>query len=88
MCLLPLAAASYLLSHATGPWRLSGDDAMGVGIDFVLLAVLAAASVLGLAAAFLLRSAWRSEGGRRTLSTSLRAADPPASSRFGLPRSQ
>jgi hypothetical protein len=53
--LVPLAAIAALLARAPRPWHLSGDDAMGVGIDFLLLLAAVFASSAFLAMAFLLR---------------------------------
>ena len=47
--LAPLAAASFVLARVPGACHLSADDAMGAGIDFLVLAGVAAASV-GIAA--------------------------------------
>ena len=51
--LCPLVIVSIVLSRLQGPCHLSGDDAMGVGIDFVMLAILGVVSIgvltLGLA---------------------------------------
>jgi hypothetical protein len=37
LSLFPLAATSFALSRLPGQCHLSGDDAMGAGIDFILL---------------------------------------------------
>jgi hypothetical protein len=52
LALLPAVATSFILSRASGACRLSGDDAMGVGINFLLLCALAVLTtvVLGIAA--------------------------------------
>ena len=52
---VPLVAVASLLARAPAPWHLSADDAMGVGIDFLLLLTAAIASSVVLAIAFLLR---------------------------------
>jgi hypothetical protein len=57
--LAPLAATSFLLSRMRGPCRLSGDDSMGVGINFLLLCGIAALSVAAVALAAMVRSANR-----------------------------
>jgi len=54
LSLLPIV--SGLLRRAGEPWRLSADDAMGVGIDFLLLLGIAIASGLVLAVALFVRS--------------------------------
>jgi hypothetical protein len=41
LALLPAMATSFILSRASGACRLSGDDAMGVGINLLLLCALA-----------------------------------------------
>ena len=43
-----------LLARVPGPWKLSADDAMGVGISFLMLVAMAIVSglVLALALAF------------------------------------
>jgi hypothetical protein len=53
VALLPVMATSFVLSRAPGACRLSGDDAMGVGIDILVLGALALVTtvVLGLAVA-------------------------------------
>ena len=56
LALLPLAATTFLLSRVPGPCHLSGDDAIGAGIDFLLLTGIAALSVAGVAIAGILRS--------------------------------
>ena len=55
LALFPLAATSFLLSRIRGACHLSGDDAMGVGINFLLLTGIAAISVAGLAIAAIVR---------------------------------
>jgi len=55
LALFPLAATSFLLSRIRGACHLSGDDAMGVGINFLLLTGIAAISVVGLAIAAIVR---------------------------------
>jgi hypothetical protein len=57
MC--PLVLVSALLSRAPEPWHLSGDDAMGVGIDFLILCALGALSVVLLPVGLALREAIR-----------------------------
>ena len=47
-----LTACVPLLSRAPEPWHLSGDDAMGVGIDFLLLCGIAAACLVVLLVSF------------------------------------
>lgn len=46
LSILPLMLTSALLSRAPEPWKLSGDDAMGVGIDFLFLSAIAIFSIL------------------------------------------
>jgi len=53
---LPLAATSFLLARIPGACHLSGDDAMGAGIDLLLLTGIAAFSVVGLAMAAMVRA--------------------------------
>jgi len=48
---LPLVVISYALSRASGPFRLSGDDAMGAGIDLFLLICVSLISVGAVSAA-------------------------------------
>ena len=55
--LLPLAATAGLVSRVSGPCHLSGDDAMGAGIDFLMLSGAAAASIVVLAIAGVVRRA-------------------------------
>jgi hypothetical protein len=43
---LPLAGTAALLARAPAPFHLSGDDAMGVGIDFMVLTAAAIVSAL------------------------------------------
>jgi len=52
---LPLAATVAVLSRVPGPMHLSGDDAMGVGLDFALLVGVEILSALVLAVALLLQ---------------------------------
>jgi len=47
------AAAAFVLARAPEPWHLSGDDAMGVGIDFLALCGIALASFAALLTALL-----------------------------------
>ena len=55
----PLLIVSAVLARAPVPWRLSGDDALGVGIDFMVLCALGVASVVLLAVGLALRGAIR-----------------------------
>jgi hypothetical protein len=50
LCLVPLAVTAALMARLPSPFRLSGDDSMGVGITFLLLASAAVVSavVLGM----------------------------------------
>lgn len=57
--LFPLVAVSALLHRADGPWRPSADDAMGTGIDFLLLTGVGMASLAFLASGLALRKLWR-----------------------------
>lgn len=45
LSVLPLMLTSALLSRAPEPWKISGDDAMGVGIDFLFLLAIAILSI-------------------------------------------
>jgi len=54
----PLLATSALLHHAPPPWRPSADDAMGTGIDFLLLVGAGLASLVVLAGGLALRGWW------------------------------
>ena len=54
LCLAPFVAVTATLSRLPSPWRLSGDDAMGAGIDFLMLVALAIASGVLLAGALVL----------------------------------
>lgn len=49
LSVLPLMLTSALLSRAPEPWKLSGDDAMGVGIDILMLFGIALLSLVVLA---------------------------------------
>lgn len=62
LSLLPLGLTSYVLARLSGPCHLSGDDAMGAGIDFILLCGTAAVSVCMLATAAVVRLARRRRG--------------------------
>jgi hypothetical protein len=55
LALCPLVAVSGLLHRAPHPWRPSADDAMGTGIDFLLLVGAGIASLLLLAGAVTMR---------------------------------
>lgn len=44
LCVLPLAGTAALLSRLPDPFHLSGDDAMGVGIVFLILVATAIVS--------------------------------------------
>jgi len=57
MSLLPLV--SGFLRRAERPWHLEADDAMGVGIDFLMLLGIAIASGVVLAIALVIRSRLR-----------------------------
>jgi len=61
--LCPLLAVSALLRRADPPWRPSADDAMGTGIDFLLLAGAGIASVAVLGAGLGLQNVWRRRAG-------------------------
>jgi len=60
--LLPLAVTNFLLSRIRGACRLSGDDSMGAGIDFLLLAAIAALSVAAAGLVAAMRAARRRRG--------------------------
>ncbi|MCM2256329.1 MAG: hypothetical protein NDJ94_11730 [Vicinamibacteria bacterium] len=60
----PFLILPALLRHAPRHWRPSADDAMGIGIDFLVLTALAVASAVVLPAALGLRNAWRARGRR------------------------
>jgi len=49
----PLAVTAAVLSRVRGPMHLSGDDALGVGINFLLLVSVATLSVLFMAVVFI-----------------------------------
>jgi hypothetical protein len=53
--LAPLALVSALSSRLPGPCRLSADDAMGAGIDFMLLVGVSLLSTVALVGAWALR---------------------------------
>ena len=58
-CLVVLALPAIvtgLLSRADHPWHLEADDAMGVGIDFLLLLGIAVSSVVVMVGAIVVRS--------------------------------
>jgi hypothetical protein len=61
--LCPLVAVSALLRRAQEPWRPSADDAMGTGIDFLLLTGVGIASLAALAGGLTLRNLWRRRAG-------------------------
>lgn len=42
----PLVIVAAILAHAPEPWHPSADDAMGVGIDFLILVGIALTSVI------------------------------------------
>lgn len=56
LALGPLSATAFVLSRIRGACHLSADDAMGAGIDFLLLVGIAAVFVVVLAVASLVRS--------------------------------
>ena len=51
LCLAPFVVVTATLSRLPSPWRLSADDAMGAGIDFLMLLALAIVSGILLAGA-------------------------------------
>ena len=51
----PLAVTWHCFSRFRGPMHLSGDDALGVGINFLLLISVATLSVLLMSLVFMLR---------------------------------
>lgn len=55
LALSPFVVVSGVLMRAPHPWRPSADDAMGTGIDFMILCALAIVSVLLLALALSVR---------------------------------
>jgi hypothetical protein len=55
LALVPFVIVSGVLMRAPHPWRPSADDAMGTGIDFMILCALAIVSVLLLALALAVR---------------------------------
>jgi hypothetical protein len=57
--LCPLLAMSALLSRAAPPWRPSADDAMGTGIDLLLLVGAGVATLVVLAVGLALRTLGR-----------------------------
>jgi len=58
LSLCPLVATSALLHRAPPPWRPSADDAMGIGIDFLLLVGAGIGTLVALGGALALRSLW------------------------------
>jgi Mn2+/Fe2+ NRAMP family transporter len=58
--LLPLVATAFLLHRAPEPFHPSADDAMGTGIDFLILAASAIASSVLFGLVLLVRRAVRS----------------------------
>ena len=62
----PFLILPALLKNAPRPWQPSADDAMGIGIDFLVLTALAIASAIVLPAALAVRNAWRSRSRRPT----------------------
>ena len=52
---VPLALTAAVLSRVRGPMHLSGDDAMGVGLNFLMLVLVAVLSGIFLAIALLRR---------------------------------
>lgn len=54
LSLAPMMLVAALLARVPGPWKLSADDAMGVGISFLMLAAIAIVSALVLAVALAL----------------------------------
>lgn len=63
VAMVPFLLLPALLKYAPRPWRPSADDAMGIGIDFLVLTALAMASAVLLPAALAVRNAWRSRAG-------------------------
>jgi len=61
---LPLAV-THVLVRAPQPWRLEADDAMGVGIYFAALLLVATMSVIFLAVALVIRRTRRPGANRR-----------------------
>ena len=57
---MPLAGMGALLVRAPAPFHLSGDDAMGVGIDFMVLTAASIASALVLGILLLADKLWHS----------------------------
>jgi hypothetical protein len=49
VAVVPLAVTAAVLSRIRGPMHLSGDDAMGVGINFAILVLIAMVSCLFMA---------------------------------------
>jgi hypothetical protein len=60
IALCPLGLTLAILVRAPEPWRPSADDAMGMGINLILLAGLGVCSVTGLAVGLWLRNVRRS----------------------------
>lgn len=52
---VPLAATAAVLSRVRGSMHLSGDDAMGVGLNFIFLTATAILSVLFLTGVLVLK---------------------------------
>lgn len=67
LSLFLLAATSFLLSRIRGACHLSGDDAMGAGINFLLLTAIATIAVAGMAIGAIVRSK-RGPGARQASS--------------------
>lgn len=55
LALAPLVVVSAVLGRAPDPWHPSADDAMGSGIDFLVLCALGIVSVILLAIALAVR---------------------------------
>jgi hypothetical protein len=69
-CVLPLLAVAGLMVRLPAPWHASADDAMGTGIDFLILVALALASSVLLGLALLVRTiaATRGSGSHASIS--------------------
>lgn len=63
VAMAPFLILPALLRRAPRHWRPSADDAMGIGIDFLVLTALAITSAVLLPATLGLRKAWRSRAG-------------------------
>ena len=59
LALLPLVAVASVLRVLPAPWKPPADDAMGIGIDFLLLQAMGLGWVVLLTLALLLHRYWK-----------------------------